>query len=706
MLANYSAQRAFNVDLTAGSWAPILVDPPFQTLHDPSTGEMKPGLDWGDIISIAKPAKPTIAKADRIKMCRPTPWMYANLYVYITYVDPGTQELTAQLIEMAGGSSNTSFEYTEDGFILHQNAGLAGAIDFNTTAGVVYIVHGPIAQIVLAADTAYNGGPEAAAEYPDVVSWNTPQTTGFSSALTYPITMADFGTDGATPTSIERYVYGKMSLVDFSMPIIEQQVKTEVDVSDYNLTDSIWEASFKFQIEYVRGGRQFAYYLQSHVDKAICYGKYDTTSTTSVIKLKAPLSTTTTVPTTGKLRHGSIGTVMSYTSWSYNGTTELYSFVLSTTTSTYTEDDEIEVVDMTFDGGREGPPSDVSDLVSVDPGEILFVQTELESTGCMATRIYRSDTGAEGSFRLLSDDASSGTDAKFIDTFLLPLTEELPPYGNYPHASKTAALNHSLYHPAQFGVLYYGSTLYLSDIFRPWAYPEEWTVAFPQTILAAAISGNSIIVLCDGDAQNEGRVYSLAGNDPKYLASYEISNAHPLLNKCGLAKIGQRVYWPTYDGVAMTTGNEIEVVTEKFFTREEWNDELPSLMSSYTAENTLFIINNGRNWRMDFDEMAGEPFTFLTTFSAYSKEEFLWESKIFDYDRPMCWSHIKVDAVEYPIAVEIFDGAGLQHAAMLINDDKIRRLPRMRRERDWYLRIHGYHETTFVGVATSAEELL
>jgi len=33
-------------------------------------------------------------------------------------------------------------------------------------------------------------------------------------------------------------------------------------------------------------------------------------------------------------------------------------------------------------------------------------------------------------------------------------------------------------------------------------------------------------------------------------------------------------------------------------------------------------------------------------------------------------------------------------------------LPRMRREKEWYLRIHGYHETTWIGVATSSEELV
>ena len=698
-LASYSAQRAKNVDLTSGALSPIFVDPPFQSLHE-TDGTMKPGLDWGDLISIAKPDPVTVVPVDRIQMCRPVNWANIFIYVYVTYIDPSTNAFTATQVEFNGGAV-IGIEYTDDGFVLYQRG---RAIAFPTAAGVAYTVHGPIAQFMFVADNKYNGAPAATSMYPSDIDWATPSAPVFSMPMKYPADMSEYGTDGQTVTSLTQYTYGFLELVDYTLPAVEQQVSTEEDVASYKLTGGSYIASFRFRCNYVRGAQQFAYYLQSHVDQAIAYGSYTATSTTGIVRLGSPLSSTIAIPSTGKLRHEN-GTVLGdYNSYTFTTT---YNFTMASPVALYTADDKIEIVDVTFDGGREGPPSDVSELVAVDPGEVLLLQTDKETTGCMRTRLYRSTSGAEGSFNLLSDNASEGTDAKYFDTFLLPLTEPLPPYGNYPQATKASALAASLYHPAQFGVIYYGNTVYLSDVFRPWAYPEEYTIAFPQQIIAGAISGNSILIFCSDNDAGVGKVYELSGNDPKFLAAYELSNAHPLLNKAGLAKIGQTVYWPTYDGIASTAGGKIELPTEKFFTREEWNEHLPVLMSSYTSENTLWLINaTGVNWRMDFDEMLGEPFTFLGRFTAFSGEEFLWESKIFQYPTPIAWSHVRVKALEYPVAVEVFDGNGVQHASFLANDDTTRRLPRMRREKEWYLRIHGYHETTWIGVATSSEELV
>lgn len=698
-IPKFSATAARNVDMRSGSLKPILVEPPFQSLHDETTGSLKSGLNWGDLISIDKPDPVTLV--NRIKMARPAYWANIYLYVYITYVDPDTGAFVSNQIEFGGGVT-WDHKYTDDGFVLQQRG---GQIDFNATAGVAYMIHGPIAQFVFTADDKYNGGPEATFTCPNDVDFSTPPATGFSLPLTYPVTMDDYGTDGQTTTAISRYTYGFLELVDWDLPAVEQFVETDVDVTDYNVTGGTYVASFRFRCNYVRGGQQFAYYLQSFVDKAITDGTYNDASTTAVVKLDDPLSTTVDIPSTGKLRDED-GNVYTYTSYTFNIIDSLHEFTMDGSVALHDEGDIFEVIDLTSDGGREGPPSEISELITVDPGEILQLQCEAESTATALTRLYRSSTGAEGSFNLLEEDAASGTSAYYIDNYLLPLTEALPPYGNYPHSTKDMALIGSVYHPAQWGALFYGNKVYPSDIFRPWAYPDEYTIAFPQQVIALAISGNSIIVFCEESSEGVGKVYELTGNDPRYLSAYELSNAHPLLNRVGLAKMGQTVYWPTYDGIAATTGGKIDVVTEMFFTRERWLEEDPGTMSCYTSENTLWIITaESRNWRVDFDELNKEPFTFLSTFTAFSGEELVWTSKQFSLEKVISWSHARVRAMEYPVALELYDGDGLEQAAVMIRNDTIHRLPRMRAGKDWKFRVHGFSEITEVSIGTTAVEL-
>jgi len=380
--------------------------------------------------------------------------------------------------------------------------------------------------------------------------------------------------------------------------------------------------------------------------------------------------------------------------------------------SILTEDDRIEIIDTALDGdaGREGPPSETSAIVSVDPGVIPRLQTELAADGTKKTRLYRSSTAADGSFALLSDDASSDTDAKFFDTFLDPLGEPLPPYGNYPQPTAQQALEGSILHPASWGATFFGNTLYPSVPFRTWSFPDEYTIAFDSDIRALALTGNSILVFTEGrdfgGVTEQGKVYEITGNNPEYLSAYELSNAHPLLNKIGLAKIGATIYWPTIDGIAATAGGSITLPTEMFFTRKQWLDQSPAMMSSYTAEDSLWLITAGAlNWRLDFEEVNKEPFIFLSTFTEFSGEQLLWQSKPFQFDRPVRFSHVRVEADGYPVGIALLDIDGQCRANMLITDDQVKRLPVMRREREWQIRINSLSTVVSVGVATTSKEL-
>ena len=120
----------------------------------------------------------------------------------------------------------------------------------------------------------------------------------------------------------------------------------------------------------------------------------------------------------------------------------------------------------------------------------------------------------------------------------------------------------------------------------------------------------------------------------------------------------------------------------------------------------MWLITAGvRNWRIDMDERDKEPFEFLTTFTGFSGKDLIWGSKVFTNTSPMAFSHVRILADAYPVAIELFDGDDNKRASYLVTNDQVMRLPRMRTEREWKFRVFGSNTIYSVGLSTNAKEL-
>ena len=109
----------------------------------------------------------------------------------------------------------------------------------------------------------------------------------------------------------------------------------------------------------------------------------------------------------------------------------------------------------------------------------------------------------------------------------------------------------------------------------------------------------------------------------------------------------------------------------------------------------------------DLDELGKEapPDITLTTYTAFSGKPFIWDSKIFHFPRPIAFSCLRVTAESYPVAVEFYSGDGQLRHGELVVDDQVKRVRRMRTERDWYIRVHGTNTVYSVGFSTNMKEL-
>jgi len=294
---------------------------------------------------------------------------------------------------------------------------------------------------------------------------------------------------------------------------------------------------------------------------------------------------------------------------------------------------------MLTDADEEGPPSEVSDLILVRPGQELTLNTP-RADGYSKNRVYQSSNQSQGSDDfLLRGDVNA--DSCVLLPYGSPQADPLPPFGNYPDVAKETFLAGSKMHPSQFGVAFHEKTLYLSDLYRLWVWPDEYTIPFQDTIKAIAISGNTIIVFA-GE-----KVFGVTGSSPEHMAKAVLSESAPLLadgsgHFLSLCQIGARVFYATYDGVAVVSGSGVEVVTKEHFTRKEWLDYSPSLMDAKTADNSVFLKVSGESddIRVDFDETLNA----ITTYSDGALAELTWRSPKKRFEQPTIFDYVKMIA--------------------------------------------------------------
>jgi hypothetical protein len=301
-------------------------------------------------------------------------------------------------------------------------------------------------------------------------------------------------------------------------------------------------------------------------------------------------------------------------------------------------------------GLREGPPSEPSTLAAVNPGEVLT----LALTGTTNKRLYRA--GADGETWHLLDEFKSGkwqggsatatNPAAWTDEGQAEQSPELPPSGLLPASTSGTVL----LHPAQFGVTWKNAAspakyeLYVSDAFRPHAWPKEWVTQFPDEIRTCALVGGTIVVFTQRGtgATLAGDVYASSADDPAQVAKFfrRLASDMPLLAAAGLCRVGGRLYWPTYDGLAVCDGSGVEIVTGEFYTRAQWATLTPLTMIPVVADSAILLgPTDGAGARL---ELAGGQVAAVTTYTAApGATSRLYRTRTLRLDQPTAIDYVR-----------------------------------------------------------------
>ncbi len=346
---------------------------------------------------------------------------------------------------------------------------------------------------------------------------------------------------------------------------------------------------------------------------------------------------------------------------------------------------------------REGPPSDISQEVIVQPGERVKI------TGSQNNRVYRS-TGSREGFAALEGGAKLLV-SPYYDDFSSPLGQELPMYGNPPTFE-----DGNLLHPAQFGVAFKNNEVWFSDVYRLHVWPEEWKVKFDSDVAAIQLVGASIVVFTEGPNEDDGRVYMMTGSDPRYMGKHEIISTAPMLNKLSLCKIGQSLFYVSHDGLMAVSREGAQNLTEAHFTREEWLELDPEYYSSEVANSSVFLQHedDGVNLRIDLNEGIAK----VSEWTVKTEIAGEWRSRRFAFSTPVRFTAIRVLSLTYPedddtINLVIHDEDNGHNYTVPIIGPKSLRPPRMIKSRNWSFTIDVPEngEIEHVAIAGSTAEL-
>lgn len=227
--------------------------------------------------------------------------------------------------------------------------------------------------------------------------------------------------------------------------------------------------------------------------------------------------------------------------------------------------------------GEESQPSPVVSTSGFVDGSWDLTLLETSGTdmtnrlGLTNKRIYRTVTGlstvsyffvAEITLATASHSDTSSNAQIALNNPLLSFNWEVP----------DDDLEGLIAHPGGFLAGFLGRDLYLSERYRPHAWPSGYVLSVEHEIVGLAVYNNMLAVM------TQGHPYFFQGNRPDNLSPLKAQTAEPCLSKQSIAATLQGVMYASPNGLVLYNEAGPTVVTRAILTVEEWSTYLPNAM--------------------------------------------------------------------------------------------------------------------------------
>ena len=379
--------------------------------------------------------------------------------------------------------------------------------------------------------------------------------------------------------------------------------------------------------------------------------------------------------------------------------------------------------------GEEGPPSDASEVVALDPASNITV-SEMSAApagpyNITLKRIYVSSavgSGAEFQFWKEIPVASSSTSGKYDQA---ALGEVLPTEGWNPPPAGLKGLR-MMANGAAIGFV--GNTVYLSEPNLPHAWPHIYPR--DEQIVGIGVFRQSAVLLTTSFP------VIVSGADPQAMSFERLELPQACISKTSIVETGDGVMYASPDGLVSIGSGGVGVVTQAEMTRDQWLAMNPASFKAYAHDgryHAFFQRADGSRgtWIFDYsgqgarltesDINSTAPVTAgytdhrsdtlyvaragnIERFNAGSSLTYRWRSKVFRLGSPGNFGFAAVNAQSYPVTMRVYADGVLRHTQTVTNDMAFR-LPGGFLSRDWQVELEGTNPIQRARLATSIMEL-
>jgi hypothetical protein len=396
------------------------------------------------------------------------------------------------------------------------------------------------------------------------------------------------------------------------------------------------------------------------------------------------------------------------------------------------------VVRAVNDIGEEGPPSDISELVTRKPDEkavLTFDAAEnAAAENISAYRLYRATGGTSGSDFLFVDEISADGNLEFHDDKTNEeLNEVMPNFGSVPEKLQGIA------GMSGFIVAYKGKDLYFSEPYKPYSFPWEYRQSVPFDIVGIATRGNYLYVMTTGP------LHAFVGDSPETLLPLSIRFDVPCISRKSIAHVRGNVIYAGTTGLVIITNGQPRIFSDKLYTLEQYKnlhfedctaageydgkyfavirnkvllfDFADESLHHTTLDSSAFTLgsynwNDGSwlNYRDNFSD-TNTPYgeTMITQNFDGTALTGSWQSKDYIFPRPVAFTCARVRCSRpgnqsIPVILKLYAEGKLVFSGTVLHNNAFR-LPVMRRECRWSVEAAGDVDVTSVELAESMMEL-
>lgn len=378
--------------------------------------------------------------------------------------------------------------------------------------------------------------------------------------------------------------------------------------------------------------------------------------------------------------------------------------------------------------GEEGPPSEPSETVDIDPDYPVTVSNlsgaPTGNYNITKIHLYRTATAANGAtqYQLVTDNIALGV-GSYVDKVLQSSLAEVIPSTSWVAPPVDTQGLRMMANGIAIGWSQ-EKTIIFSEQYQPHAYPAKYRISVDYPVVGIAVFGQSAAVL------TKGFPYLVGGVSPESMTLAKLPLEQACVSKRSIVETGNGVMYASPDGLVLISPGGADVVTKGVLSQAQWQAYNPETIHGYWHESRYhgFSTVGGVVKMFVFDPSGQSAVWCETTLSGFAAHRvvqddqlyvldsnglqslfggssltYTWRSKIGQLPSPGTMAFGQVVADSYPVTMKVIaDGASETYTA---SSSSPFRLKSGFLAREWQIEVTGTANITAVAIAQSAWEM-